>query len=44
MSHICSKIVIFLFKPILKTIFITIAKVKVETKTRLYTLAIVLMN
>ena len=44
MSPIFSKMVIFLFQPILVAIFVTIATVKNESKSDLYTLAFVLIN
>ena len=44
MSQICSKMVIFLFQPILVAIFVTIATVDVESIPDFYTLAAVLIN
>ena len=43
MSQICSKMVIFLFQPILVAIFVAIATVKVESMPDFYTLAIILI-
>ena len=44
MSHICSIIDYFLFKPILAAIFVTIATVKVKFIPNIYTWDIVLIN